>query len=65
MSADRNPAGVRARLRAALTDALKARDIVSISALRSAIAAVDNAATAARFVHFTIRAAADCAHPSA
>jgi uncharacterized protein len=42
---DRNPSGVRARLRVALTDALKARDSLAISALRSAIAAIDNAET--------------------
>jgi uncharacterized protein len=42
---DREAPEVRARLRAALTDALKTRNAVAVSALRSAIAAVDNAET--------------------
>jgi uncharacterized protein len=36
-------AGVRERLRAALPAALKARDAVAVAALRSALAAIDNA----------------------
>jgi uncharacterized protein YqeY len=34
---------VRARLRLALTDALRARDIIAVSALRSALSAIGNA----------------------
>jgi uncharacterized protein len=34
---------VRARLRLALTDALRARDIIAVSALRSALGAIGNA----------------------
>jgi uncharacterized protein YqeY len=36
-------APVRARLRQALVEAMKARDTVAVSALRSALAAIDNA----------------------
>ncbi len=35
--------GLRGRLRVALTGAMKARDRVAVSALRSALAAIDNA----------------------
>lgn len=35
--------GVRARLRAALTPAMRARDTAAVAALRSALAALDNA----------------------
>lgn len=37
------PTTVRAALRAALTDAMRARDPVATAALRSAVAAIDNA----------------------
>jgi uncharacterized protein YqeY len=46
MSGER-PAGLEARLRGALTEARKSRDATAVSALRSAIAAVDNAGAVA------------------
>jgi uncharacterized protein len=41
--ADDGGAGVRARLRLALSDALRARDMVAVSAVRSALSAISNA----------------------
>ena len=43
MPAQPASASVRERLRAALPPALKARDAVAVAALRSALAAIDNA----------------------
>lgn len=41
---DASAAGVRDRLRGALTPAMRARDTAAVAALRSALAALDNAA---------------------
>ena len=40
---DHTPEALRARLRAALPAAMKARDAAAVAALRSALAAIDNA----------------------
>lgn len=42
-SGDREGGGIRSRLSAALREAMKARDAVAVSALRSALAAISNA----------------------
>jgi uncharacterized protein YqeY len=46
VNSERTPAGVRVRLRAALPAAMKARDAAAVAALRSALAAIDNAEAA-------------------
>jgi len=42
-SGDRAGSGIRARLSAALSEAMRARDMIAVSALRSALAAISNA----------------------
>ena len=42
-SGNRAGSGIRARLSAALSEAMRARDMITVSALRSALAAISNA----------------------
>ena len=42
-SGNRPGSGIRARLSAALSEAMRARDMITVSALRSALAAISNA----------------------